>query len=51
VYVRHQFVRALVVPVAILMEIQAEVLGAWDYYVRGRNPYIWPVAPTTKKLR
>jgi cellulose synthase/poly-beta-1,6-N-acetylglucosamine synthase-like glycosyltransferase len=51
VYLRHHFVRALVVPLAVLMEILAEVLGAWDYYVRGRNPYIWPVAPTTKKLR
>ena len=51
VYVRHQFVRALVVPVAVLMEILAEMLGAWDYYVCGRNPYIWPVAATTKRLR
>jgi cellulose synthase/poly-beta-1,6-N-acetylglucosamine synthase-like glycosyltransferase len=51
VYVRHQFVRALVVPVAVLMEILAELLGAWDYYVCGRNPYIWPVAATTKRLR
>jgi cellulose synthase/poly-beta-1,6-N-acetylglucosamine synthase-like glycosyltransferase len=50
-YVRHHFVRALIVPLAILMEILAEALGAWDYYVRGRNPYIWPVAATTKRLR
>jgi cellulose synthase/poly-beta-1,6-N-acetylglucosamine synthase-like glycosyltransferase len=51
VYLRHHLVRALVVPPAVLMEAFAEALGAWDHYVRGRNPYIWPAAPSTKKLR
>jgi hypothetical protein len=32
------------------MEIHAEALGAWDY-LRGANPYVWPVASTTKRLR
>ena len=49
-YLRHHFVRALVIPVAVLMEIHAEALGAWDY-LRGANPYVWPVASTTKRLR
>ena len=50
-YLRRHLLRALFLPVTVLMEILAQALGTWDYYVRGRNPYIWPVARTTKKLR
>jgi cellulose synthase/poly-beta-1,6-N-acetylglucosamine synthase-like glycosyltransferase len=50
-YLRYYAVRALFLPVAIALEASAVALGTWDYYVRGRNPYVWPVARSTKRLR
>ena len=50
-YLRYHLVRAFFLPVAIVLEAVAEMLGAWEYYVRGRNPYVWPVARSTKNLR
>ena len=36
---------------AMGIESLATLLGAYDYHVRRRNPFIWPIAPTTKRLR
>jgi cellulose synthase/poly-beta-1,6-N-acetylglucosamine synthase-like glycosyltransferase len=42
---------SLYVLTAMGIESLATVLGAFDYHVRGKNPFIWPIAPTTKRLR
>lgn len=42
---------SLLVCTAMGLEAIASVLGAYDYHVRGRNPFIWPIAPSTKRLR
>jgi biofilm PGA synthesis N-glycosyltransferase PgaC len=49
-YVRHHSIRVLYVGGAVAIEAVAWGLGTFDYYVRGKNPYIWDVAPSTKKL-
>ena len=36
---------------AILVEAWGRVLGAWDYFVKRKNPFIWDVAGDTKVLR
>ena len=36
---------------AILMELSGRALGFYDYYIRGRNPFIWDVIKTTKELK
>ena len=51
IYLRHQLVRGAFLPIAVLMETAGQALGAWDHYVRRRNPYVWPIARSTKKLR
>jgi poly-beta-1,6-N-acetyl-D-glucosamine synthase len=47
----HRFVWSLYVGTAVALEATASVLGAYDYHVRRRNPFIWDVAPSTKRLR
>src|SRR5262245_17288724 len=50
-YLRHHAIKAFYVTVALSIEVLGHVLGSWDYHVRGRNPYIWDVASTTKRVR
>lgn len=33
---------------AIALEAVGRLLGAYDYYITGRNPYIWEIARSTK---
>lgn len=40
--------RAVTAVVAAGLEIWGRVLGFWDLRVRGRNPYVWEVAASTK---
>ncbi len=42
---------SLYVVTAMGIESLATMLGAYDYHVRRRNPYIWPIAASTKRLR
>jgi len=35
---------------AVLLEIYCRILGSWDFYIRGKNPFTWEIAPSTKKL-
>jgi biofilm PGA synthesis N-glycosyltransferase PgaC len=35
---------------AVLIEGTAKILGYYDHYVRKRNPYVWDVIPSTKKI-
>ena len=50
-YVRHHFVQSVFVGVALGLEAFAHALGAYDFHVRKRNPFIWEVARSTKRLR
>ncbi len=34
----------------ILIEIYARLLGFYDYYIAGKNPFVWDIASTTKEL-
>lgn len=34
----------------ILIELFSRLLGAYDYYVVGKNPFIWDIAKSTKKF-
>jgi len=36
---------------AILLELYCRMLGSWDYFVRGKNPFAWEIATSTKKIR
>ena len=36
---------------AILLEIYCRLLGSWDYYVQGKNPFTWDIASSTKNLK
>jgi poly-beta-1,6-N-acetyl-D-glucosamine synthase len=42
---------SLYVLTAMSIESLATLLGEYDYYVRRKNPFIWPIAPSTKRLR
>jgi poly-beta-1,6-N-acetyl-D-glucosamine synthase len=49
-YARHHVVRTAFAFGAVGMEAVGWTLGGWDFYVRRRNPYVWDVARTTKRL-
>jgi len=49
-YLRHHARRTVFVSGAVAMETTAWLLGALDYHLLGRNPYVWEVARTTKRL-
>jgi biofilm PGA synthesis N-glycosyltransferase PgaC len=49
-YARHHVVRTAYAFGAVGMEAVGWTLGAWDFYVRRRNPYVWEIARTTKRL-
>lgn len=34
----------------ILIEIYARLLGFYDYYIAGKNPFVWEIASTTKEF-
>lgn len=34
----------------IILEIWGRILGTYDFYIKKKNPYIWEIAKTTKKL-
>lgn len=38
------------VTIVILIEIYARFLALYDWYIKKKNPYIWEVAQSTKKL-
>jgi cellulose synthase/poly-beta-1,6-N-acetylglucosamine synthase-like glycosyltransferase len=50
-YVRRHVVRTAWAVAAVGMEAAAWALGNVDYYVFHRNPFIWEVARSTKKLQ
>ncbi len=37
-------------PATIFLEVLGRSLGVYDYVVRKRNPFVWPVAESTKEL-
>jgi len=34
----------------ILIEMYARTLGAYDYYIAGKNPFVWDIAKSTKNF-
>ncbi|HNV92366.1 MAG TPA: glycosyltransferase [Candidatus Cloacimonas sp.] len=36
---------------AMLIEIYCRLLGSWDYYIKGKNPFAWEIARSTKELQ
>ena len=50
-YFTHHLIKSFYVAVALSMEVLGHALGSWDYHVRQKNPYIWDVARTTKRVR
>jgi poly-beta-1,6-N-acetyl-D-glucosamine synthase len=50
-FAAKRVVWSLRVGTAVSLEVLASALGAYDYHVRGKNPFIWDVAPSTKRLR
>ncbi len=37
-------------PAVVLLECLARAMGAYDYLVRRKNPFVWPVARSTKDV-
>jgi biofilm PGA synthesis N-glycosyltransferase PgaC len=35
---------------AVLLEVYGRFLGAYDFYVKKRNPYVWDIAASTKEV-
>ncbi|MCB5278292.1 MAG: glycosyltransferase [Candidatus Cloacimonetes bacterium] len=36
---------------AVLLEVYCRLLGSWDFYVRGKNPFNWEISQSTKMLK
>lgn len=36
---------------AVLLEMIGRTLGYYDYYVKKRNPFMWDIAQSMKKLK
>lgn len=39
------------ITLVVALEMGCRLLGSWDYYVRGKNPFAWEIAASTKNLR
>jgi poly-beta-1,6-N-acetyl-D-glucosamine synthase len=39
------------VAVVMALEIYCRMLGSYDFYIKGRNPFAWEISQSTKKLR
>jgi cellulose synthase/poly-beta-1,6-N-acetylglucosamine synthase-like glycosyltransferase len=50
-YLQHHSVRTVYLAGAVVMEAAAWTLGMIDYYVFHRNPFVWKVAESTKRLK
>lgn len=37
-------------PAVVLLECLARLMGAYDYIIRKKNPFVWPVAKSTKDV-
>lgn len=37
-------------PALVLLECLARLMGAYDYMIRRKNPFVWPVAKSTKDI-
>ena len=36
---------------AVFLEVYGRFLGAYDFYVKKTNPYIWDMATSTKEVK
>ncbi|MDY0151833.1 MAG: glycosyltransferase [Candidatus Cloacimonas sp.] len=39
------------ISLVVALEMLCRMLGSWDYYVRGKNPFTWDIATSTKKYK
>lgn len=35
----------------VLLEVYCRLLGSWDFFVRGKNPFAWEISRSTKQVR
>nr|MDK2851358.1 hypothetical protein [Candidatus Cloacimonadota bacterium] len=35
----------------IALEVYCRILGSWDFFIRGKNPFIWEISHSTKALK
>jgi biofilm PGA synthesis N-glycosyltransferase PgaC len=49
-YARYHVIRTTYAVGAVGLEAVGWTLGGWDFYVRRRNPYVWEIARSTKRL-
>ena len=35
---------------AVILEAYGRLLGAYDFYIKKRNPYVWDIASSTKEV-
>jgi DNA-directed RNA polymerase specialized sigma24 family protein len=35
----------------MLIEIYCRLLGSWDYYIKGKNPFAWEIAVLQKNCK
>jgi len=49
-YIYLHLRRAFYITGAIVIEIVGYGLGAYDFYIKKKNPFIWDIASSTKKL-
>ncbi|MCK9556968.1 MAG: glycosyltransferase family 2 protein [Candidatus Cloacimonetes bacterium] len=36
---------------AVILEVFCRLLGSWDFYIKGKNPFAWDISTSTKKLK
>lgn len=35
----------------VALEVYCRLLGSWDFYIRGKNPFVWEISRSTKAVK
>ncbi len=35
----------------VALEVYCRMLGSWDFYIRGKNPFVWEISRSTKSVK
>lgn len=35
----------------VALEVYCRLLGSWDFYIRGKNPFVWDISHSTKSVK
>lgn len=35
----------------VALEVYCRLLGSWDFYIRGKNPFVWEISHSTKSVK